>query len=405
MLLGHFDFTDKLPSFASRLRPKFHVKVVLPSISTFQTFSINWEDISHILPIIDGHVHLLSSIPSQPPQKNNVVMSLTKRSFNSSSLGGCPNLQAAPLWFAAQTNSFPRPIWSHLKCSAITSAEVYATKKPHFPGVRSTRRVCWRLRECGNKAVCLSPMKPTSLMWNQIPKSQLRLVLFTSGQPIPDSSPFLGKSGWLGNHSELAGRYGWNMRESKPLDCCSILLWRWNACHRIIASSYHSQPTILKSKLRDMTQLRFHICRYSEQRSSLGFTTPSKSKNLRYTQSRDLSMYSIQTWKQTKCVNGARESYATYCPTFINISASQIRKHRTSLSSFVCFLFLLLCLPSPVFLCVVWSLFVAWLCCLFLVCCLSLVLGRWWYIVRGLLLLVVCCLASVVCPSCPIGCC
>ena len=265
------------------------------------------------------HVHLLSSIPSQDPKRTT---SLSSRNGPSTlpPWEGAPTCRLQPCGKRPKGTPSPPPFWSHLKCSAITSAEVYATKKPHFPGVRSTRRVCWRLRECGNKAVCLSPMKPTSLMWNQIPKSQLRLVLFTSGQPIPDSSPFLGKSGWLGNHSELAGRYGWNMRESKPLDCCSILLWCWNACRRIIASSYHSQPTILKSKLRDMTQLRFHICRYSEQRSSLGFTTPSKSKNLRYTQSRDLSMYSIQTWKQTKCVKGARESYATYCPTFVHIS-------------------------------------------------------------------------------------
>ena len=363
MLLGHFDFTDKLRSICFSLetqvpcqgRPPihFHLLNLQHQLGGYFSYSAhNWWACGMSICSRLSQVRI--------PQKNNVVTSLTKRSFNSSSLGGCPNLQAATPVVSGPNELLSTPPISEATSNAQQShpPKYMPQKNLTSPGVRSTRRVCWRLRECGNKAVCLSPMKPTSLMWNQIPKSQLRLVLFTSGQPIPDSSPFLGKSGWLGNHSELAGRYGWNMRESKPLDCCSILLWCWNACRRIIASSYHSQPTILKSKLRDMTQLRFHICRYSEQRSSLGFTTPSKSKNLRYTQSRDLSMYRYVQYtnmKTNKMCQGSQRKLCNILSDFCSYICLQIRKHRTSLSSFVCFLFLLLCLPSPVFLCVVWS--------------------------------------------------
>ena len=120
-------------------------------------------------------------------------------SFNSSSLGGCPNLQAAdsrqPCWHPQDLY----PGSPHLKPPQMLSNHVRRSichKKTSLP---------WMLQGQGEflgvccRAVCLSPIKSTN------PNSDL----YCSLQATPFQTPRHWKSGWLGKHSELTGRYVW----------------------------------------------------------------------------------------------------------------------------------------------------------------------------------------------------
>ena len=126
-------------------------------------------------------------------------------------LSGQPCWHPQDLYPGSPTNSFP-PIWSHLKCSAITSAEVYATKKPHFRG-------CFRAKasflEYAVGPYAFHRSNP------QIP-TQTCTVHFR-----PPHSRLLAteRVAGLGNIQSLqVDMFGWNMRESKSLDCAEMLV-------------------------------------------------------------------------------------------------------------------------------------------------------------------------------------